>query len=595
MKRTAWILRAALLVCSSLAWAEDGFAIRNVRVFDGERILPAATVIVQAGRIAAVIPQSDASRKPDVPAGLQVRDGSGQTLIPGLIDSHVHILSRSALGQALRFGVTTVIDMFSDVGLMQSLQREQAAGLAADRAELVSCGTLATCPEGHGTQYGIAVPTLSAPAEAQAFVDARLAEGSDFIKIIFNRGLSIPSLDESTMAALVQAAHARRRLAAVHINALADARAVIRAGGDILAHAWSDMDADAALLAQASENHTVLIPTLAVLNGVCGLEANGELAADPDMAPFLPADALSGLKKKPNPAQRSAGEYDTAVRAVQAMRKSHARILAGTDVPNANMVHGASLHSELSLLVAAGLSPVEALAAATSAPADVFGLSDRGRIAAGKRADLLLVSGDPCADIRATRRIVSVWKGGIEIERSPAVPQKTAEGPGIVADFEKGTVGSRFGSGWQTSTDAIRGGQSLASIGLTAGGADGSRFCLSISGEVKATPATASFAWAGAILFTGERPFAPRDLSAVREIVFWIQGDVPAIRLMLYAENLGLLPAIRQAAVTGEWRQVAIPLSDLKGIDPARITAIAFTAGPAPGRFSFHIDQIELR
>ena len=92
-------------------------------------------------------------------------------------------------------------------------------------------------------------------------------------------------------------------------------------------------------------------------------------------------------------------------------------ILAGTDAPNAGTAFGASLHHEMQLLVDSGLSPTQALAAATSLPARYFGLSDRGRIAAGLRADLCLVQGDPSHNIKCTRDIVQVWKAGQPIDR----------------------------------------------------------------------------------------------------------------------------------------------------------------------------------
>ncbi|NIR46805.1 MAG: amidohydrolase family protein [Gemmatimonadetes bacterium] len=92
-------------------------------------------------------------------------------------------------------------------------------------------------------------------------------------------------------------------------------------------------------------------------------------------------------------------------------------VLAGTDVSNAGTAHGLSTHRELELLVRAGLTPTEALAAATSRPADQFGLDDRGRIAPGLRADLMLVRGDPTIDILATRDIVAVIRGGTRVDR----------------------------------------------------------------------------------------------------------------------------------------------------------------------------------
>jgi imidazolonepropionase-like amidohydrolase len=108
---------------------------------------------------------------------------------------------------------------------------------------------------------------------------------------------------------------------------------------------------------------------------------------------------------------------------LRALRDARVPILAGTDAPNPGLAHGASLHQEMELLVEGGLSPIEALAAATSVPARCFGLHDRGRIAPGLRADLLLVRGDPTLDITTTRDIVSVWKGGVQLERKTRANQ----------------------------------------------------------------------------------------------------------------------------------------------------------------------------
>src|SRR5690606_17480248 len=110
-----------------------------------------------------------------------------------------------------------------------------------------------------------------------------------------------------------------------------------------------------------------------------------------------------------------------------------------------------------------------------------FGLGDRGRIASGMRADLLLVEGDPTADISATRAIAGIWKNGHAVAR-PRMDQATAapvisEGT-LVADFEDGGTGVRFGHGWQVTTDAMAGGKSVAAQAWVAGGAGGSRGAL---------------------------------------------------------------------------------------------------------------------
>src|SRR5262249_38163155 len=108
---------------------------------------------------------------------------------------------------------------------------------------------------------------------------------------------------------------------------------------------------------------------------------------------------------------------DGTVNAIKQLRAAGVPILAGTDSPVPGQTYGASLHGELSLLVSSGLTPLEALRAATAAPAHAFRLEDRGKIEAGRRADLVLVAGDPRTDTRATRRIVTIWKRGAEVSR----------------------------------------------------------------------------------------------------------------------------------------------------------------------------------
>src|SRR5690606_7878278 len=156
---------------------------------------------------------------------------------------HTHVFD-SALREALVFGVTTEIDMFTAPALAQQYRREQGAGNVAGRADIVSAGTLATAPGGHGTEYGMAIPTITRADSAQAFVDARMAEGSAFIKIISDAGsafsLRWPSIDRATMGALVEAAHRRNVLAVVHVSSLQAARDAVDAGADALVHLFVD-------------------------------------------------------------------------------------------------------------------------------------------------------------------------------------------------------------------------------------------------------------------------------------------------------------------------------------------------------------------
>jgi imidazolonepropionase-like amidohydrolase len=313
------------------------------------------------------------------PAGLRSIDASGKTLLPGLIDAHVHVREPEDLKAGLAFGVTTELDMFTRHALAAALKAEQSAGGGTDRADLRSAGTLVTAPGGHGTEYGVEIPTLASPEGAQAFVDARIAEGSDYIKVVSDDGsafgISRPTLDRATLAAVIAAAHARRKLAIVHVATLRDARDAIECGADGLAHVHAGRP-DPDVARAASSRGVFVTPTLCAVIGT------------------------------------NAGARRDALDVVRGFAAAGVTLLAGTDVPNPGTEQGWSLHAELELLVEAGLTPLQALAAATSGPARVYGLADRGRIAPGLRADLVLVSGDPGRDIRATRNVVAVWKQG---------------------------------------------------------------------------------------------------------------------------------------------------------------------------------------
>ena len=390
------------------------FAIVGVRVFDGTRMLPERTVLVGGGRIVATWAQA----RP--PQGSEVIDGSGATLLPGFIDAHTHT-SRLGLERALVFGVTTELDMFSDPAAARALRQEQAATGAPGRADVRSAGLLATAPGGHGTQFSVAVPPLTGPEEAQAWVDARLAEGSDYIKIVSEDGTAYgrerPALDDATIAALIEAAHRRRRLAVVHVSTHDRARAAIESGADGLVHIFGDREPEPDLAPLLAHRNAFVVPTLSVSESLTGVASGRSLTTDPRLVLFLRPDEVANLRRAFATLPGAPNRLGHSFAAVQRLRAARVAILAGSDAPNPGTAHGASLHREMELLVEAGLSPVEALAAATSAPARAFGLADRGRSARGFRADLVLVRGDPGQDITATRDILRIWKGGHPVER----------------------------------------------------------------------------------------------------------------------------------------------------------------------------------
>lgn len=579
------------------------FVVRHARVFDGEKLLPATDVSVENGMIVAI------GNNPKVAAGTKEIDATGDTLLPGLIDSHTHTWA-NALQQALIFGVTTELDMFSDPKFDAHVRKREAARQNLDAADLRSSGTLVTVAKGHGTEYGIPIPVLAIAADAQSFVDARIAEGSDYIKIIYDDGSayggSIPTLTKDELAAVITGAHNRKKMAVVHIGSQDGARDAIAAGGDGLAHIFEDEPPAPDFVALFKQHHGFVIATLTVNESVSGKASGESLVTDPRLSPYIDEQTAANLKKAFSPRPKSKTNFSYALAAVRALHAAGVPILAGTDAPNPGTAHGVSIHRELELLVHAGLTPTEALRSATSVAARTFGLHDRGRIAPGLRADLLLVKGDPALDITATREIVAVWKTGAEADRSSvraavekekqetasakALPAPRGSESGLISDFEDGTTVTRFGAGWSVSTDAMANGKSTAELKCVAGGAEGSQGALQISGTISDAFA---FPWAGAFFSPGSAPMAPVNLSSKKAIHFWIRGDGRPYRLMVFTKSGGYNPAIQNLTVTAEWKEITIPFSafDTDGHD---INGILFAAGGSPGAFQFAIDNVRL-
>jgi imidazolonepropionase-like amidohydrolase len=319
---------------------------------------------------------------------------------------------------ALVLGVTT-IGMFDVPAVIDRIRSEHVDGQASQLA--LSAGILATVSGGHGTQYGLGIPTVAGPAEAQAFVNARLAEGSDFLKITYEDfrhvGYDIPKLSPETLEALIRAAHRRKRLAVVHVMQRADTRLVLAAGADGLVHTFSDEFPDPDYGGFAAARGAFVIPTLALFQGMSRTVLGTEPLDDPLLEPFVSPRAAEFLRT-PSAAGFARTNFEVAVESVRRLHEAGVPVLAGSDAGNPGTADGATMHRELEMLVYAGLTPAKALAAATSAPAAAFRLRDRGRIAPGLRADLLLVNGNPAADVRAARDIAAIWQGGVRVSRA---------------------------------------------------------------------------------------------------------------------------------------------------------------------------------
>src|SRR5262249_10231517 len=344
-------------------------------------------------------------------------------------------------------------------------------------------------------------------------------------------GVNIPTVSKETMAAVIASAHKRGKLAVVHISTLEGARDAIESGADALVHIFSDRPPDTGFARLVAAHRAFVIPTLTVTESVTGFAGGATLATDSALASALSPTDAADLKKTFPVRPGAQLSYPAAQEAVRQLKAARVPILAGADAPNPGTLHGASVHRELELLVKAGLTPAEALAAATSAPAAQFRLSDRGRLEPGRRADLLLVEGDPTADIKATRNIARVWKAGVAVDRQAYIasieklkaeaerlrkqPAPAGSESGLISDFEEEKVSAKFGSGWSVSTDSMAGGKSRAEMKVAPEGTKGSRGSLLITGEISPD---LSYAWAGAMFSPGASMMSPANLSSKDEV-----------------------------------------------------------------------------
>jgi imidazolonepropionase-like amidohydrolase len=360
----------------------EAIAITNVKVFDGNALTAERTVVIDNGVISAATTAEN------------IIDGRHGTLLPGFIDSHVHLMNVAELEHGTHWGCTTMLDMGSQSMAMTDSLRHRK-GLA----DIRGVGNPASAPGGMQTKrMGFpASSEVTGPADAGRFVADRVGEGADYIKVIVEdpRRMGSAALDGATIAALVEAAHQAGMKAIAHVTTLAAFITAAEAGVDILTHAPLDADVDDTLARSLAKRGIVSVPTLIMMHGVASIAGR------------LPTHG-AGI------------DYAHSRSTVSALHRAGVTILAGTD---ANAVpaspspvqHGEAFHDELRLLVEAGLTPVEALRSATVVPAAFFGFTDRGVIEPGRRADLLLVDGDPTQDIAATRAIHGVWVTGVKV------------------------------------------------------------------------------------------------------------------------------------------------------------------------------------
>jgi len=433
--------------------------IRAVAIYDGlaAQRMSVRDVLIEGGRIARIAPPGTIPRG----AGMLQIDGANRTLLPGLIDVHGHVGTGTAppwvrewpdptrnMQAYLYCGVTTVLDP-ADLAPDAFTRRDAVA-----RGELLgphsyAAGPMFTAPGGHPVLalrelapwwlrwYLIPRMTrqVANAAEARAAVDALAPSHPDVIKVAVDAvPLGEPIMDAETLRAVVDEGRAHGTRTVAHVGTTADALEAADAGVAAWMHGvYKERIPDEAIPRFVAA-HIPEVATISVFDSYADLYEQHREATALERE-TVPPRILGALVPRPA-SYHPAPEYDAFFSLLAATREArhdnvrrlHAAgvtILAGSDTQT-GVFPGAALHRELAALVAAGLTPVEALRAATGDAARfVANVPDPefGTIAIGKRADLLLVEGDPTADIANVSRIVNVLLGGAALVRHPVAPR----------------------------------------------------------------------------------------------------------------------------------------------------------------------------
>lgn len=405
---------------------------RRVAVIDGTGAAPRPDhwVLVEDGRITAVGPETSPGPHHGAADRVTEIDGSGHTLLPGLINCHVHLSNDGSadtfrqvredtvpiatlkaaknLGVALRSGVTTVRDCGAADGVAIELARAAADGLITG-PRILAAGRVITMTGGHGHFIG---READGPDAVRAATRAELKAGADFIKAMATGGVLTPGVEpdhgglaEDELLWVARTAHSAGRRTACHAIGRAGIKNALRAGIDSIEHGFH-LDDEALELAVGSG--AFLVPTLVAIESITANAGRPEL---PDWV-VRKARAESGAHRAAFAAALAAG----------------VNIAAGTDAGTPFNPHG-DLARELGLMVDYGMTPLQAIVAATASAARNLDIHrEVGTIAPGKQADLILVAGDPAADIGRLGQVAVVMKHGDVLHDALAQPVGRAVG-----------------------------------------------------------------------------------------------------------------------------------------------------------------------
>lgn len=467
--------------------------VRNGTLFDPERgeARPLGQLWIRDDRIVGERP-ADAA----IPAGVAVIDARDHTVLPGLFDLHVHVAVHGGsfvvpadpvenLESALLCGVTNVVDLHGNEETIFALRERSRTD--PQLARLWCAGGAFTVPKGHATQFGIQANEVTSVDEVEARFAALLPKQPDLIKLILEHGgwgglPAMPTLDEILARAVVDAAHRGGKRAVAHVWSLPEAKAAVGCGVDALVHGVFLGKVDEELAQSMAKARTAYVPTLSVVLASARVmkktrpydHALVREVLHPELVAHFDADEIDAAAAM-SPMARMGNLEPVFLKNLQDLHLAGVPIGLGTDAGNPMVPHGPGVLLELELYVAAGLTPAQALHAATLGSAQVLGVAERhGTLAPGKTADLVLVAGEPVTRIGDVWNVVEVVKSGRRVDRAPMRERnaRRASPPEVLrVTAETKAPAFPFGAQFQPSTDAVARGKSTVDLLSTPGSA----------------------------------------------------------------------------------------------------------------------------